>query len=552
MSSEPKVCDEALLQAITDLKEKLQSIESRDALIKLLTDRQAELDQSVSEAREKIQSAFACLHEAISVREQGLLTQLEEITSSAKIVYHAAMLNTLEETSGDLLHEEEEEEDVDHSKRVAQLRSAAEAIESARTDAVKAALTVKKVSLTFTDTEALSSRIFEFGNLVSEDRLTVSGLECIGCSEDTVDLTWQRDDTLPPDAPVTYLVEAKEVEEDASKYEAKYAGCACKCTVAGLRSGAKYDFRLGACVGGVSGRGLLGVQKAVAARRFAANGMLYCGAALDLCECGGCTAVCGEGDAGCQCTECRAAQKLYATSIAKQCPNDHPLRLKLVADLQKYPGAVYCGVCRGAITREAFKPSQYILLCDACLHFVCPRCLPRVAPFAECPRMGTVANAADIPPVPGPQKWMRPNGSIYCGRRMGPCKCGSCDGNCGPDDGCSCDECVADLRRLFEGADARCSCSGAYSVIQARQAKGGLFKQPACSMCSHAISSAGWEGNQLMLYCSKCGLNICPACAKRKIPLANLPANIYFFYNGPMTLPPRQPHPHDDEPPPCV
>lgn len=271
-------------------------------------------------------------------------------------------------------------------------------------------------------------------------------------------------------------------------------------------------------------------------RHFAQNGKFYCGKMLDLCECGNCTIVCGgDNDTGCQCTFCKNAQKQYVQSIDTKCPNDHPLRLKLISDLSsKYLNTVYCSVCRHDITHAHYAPTQFLLICDACLYFVCPRCIPRVAPVASYPCLGTVANADTIPPIEGVQKWVRPAGSIYCGRQMGQCKCGCCDGRCGPDNGCACDECEGDLRRLLTEAQPRCSkCRQLYAVVAANSVKGGLFRHPTCSVCSHALKAEGWEGFQLALSCSCCGDVVCPACAKRKIPLANLPANIYFFYNGP-------------------
>ena len=39
-----------------------------------------------------------------------------------------------------------------------------------------------------------------------------------------------------------------------------------------------------------------------------------------------------------------------------------------------------------------------------------------------------------------------PASVYYCGRRMNQCRCGSCDGVCGPNNGCPCNSCLALLQ----------------------------------------------------------------------------------------------------------
>lgn len=45
-----------------------------------------------------------------------------------------------------------------------------------------------------------------------------------------------------------------------------------------------------------------------------------------------------------------------------------------------------------------------------------------------------------------------PNQVYYCGRQMNQCRCGQCDGVCGPTNGCPCNACKALLRSNGEGA----------------------------------------------------------------------------------------------------
>lgn len=37
---------------------------------------------------------------------------------------------------------------------------------------------------------------------------------------------------------------------------------------------------------------------------------------------------------------------------------------------------------------------------------------------------------------------LSPSEAYYCGRKMNQCRCGDCDGMCGPTDGCPCNACV--------------------------------------------------------------------------------------------------------------
>jgi hypothetical protein len=55
-----------------------------------------------------------------------------------------------------------------------------------------------------------------------------------------------------------------------------------------------------------------------------------------------------------------------------------------------------------------------------------------------------------------------PNQVYYCGRQMNQCRCGQCDGLCGPTNGCPCNACKALLRSNGEGAVVH---FGSYSGI---------------------------------------------------------------------------------------
>ena len=44
---------------------------------------------------------------------------------------------------------------------------------------------------------------------------------------------------------------------------------------------------------------------------------------------------------------------------------------------------------------------------------------------------------------------LNPRNILYCGKRKDECKCGSCDGVCGPNNGCPCQDCFALLKVFF-------------------------------------------------------------------------------------------------------
>uniref|UniRef100_A0A0G4I9D0 Uncharacterized protein n=1 Tax=Chromera velia CCMP2878 TaxID=1169474 RepID=A0A0G4I9D0_9ALVE len=103
------------------------------------------------------------------------------------------------------------------------------------------------------------------------------------------------------------------------------------------------------------------------------------------------------------------------------------------------PGALfYCG--------RANRPCR----CRKCPHDTC-------GPKEGCPckacltLMGFRLNRAGVVCKPGGRKGdggdqkVKPHRLFYCGRTMGQCRCGECDGRCGPADGCPCSDCLAVL-----------------------------------------------------------------------------------------------------------
>lgn len=523
MSQEEPIHDE--------LKKQLQNLESSGALIELLGKRQDQLQRSVSEARDKVRSAFDCLHEVIRARELELSAKLEEAYSKSEYVNHIAQLQTLKETTATL---GASEGDV--------VRDAIANIEKATDEAFKAAFTISSISAAFDDSEALTRMISEYGSVSVEERSALGNFRCTENRETEVRVAWdfEGDEHVPPGL-LVYSVDSKkrsekegEEEGAASAYQERYRGEARECVVPEMEPGAMYDLRLNVELGGMAARGYAEVSSQALTRRIAPNGLIYCGGRLDYCKCGACGEVCGADDKGCQCLACTNLQWAYLSSIHKECPNGHGLKLRTIADLRSYHPELTCAICKRKpyyeTLRHFFACSEYMLACTECLYFVCPCCVPRVALAPDHPALAAVSNAGAFEPVPGIQKWYRADGAIYCGRKMDQCKCGGgCDGYCGPDNGCPCDECLEDLRNVLANSHVTCKCLAKYKIVKASERKSLLFKT-SCAECNRPITTTGWMGTLLIFHCDKCKRDICPNCAKNKVFFDAVPPNVYMYH----------------------
>lgn len=94
-SADPaKICEEFVPKAVEDLKKQCHRIEISDKLVDMLSWRHDTLVQNVEEAREKIRTSFACIREAIDLRERSLLAKLEEIVTQSKYSDFGTKLRT--------------------------------------------------------------------------------------------------------------------------------------------------------------------------------------------------------------------------------------------------------------------------------------------------------------------------------------------------------------------------------------------------------------------------------------------------------------------------
>ena len=553
-----KVRDEDIPRAAERLQKQVQELCEGDVLLKALTARQDKFDASVAAARDQIQAAFTGLRAALDQRERELLLQLEEISAKAQYEAHANRLRDLDGATALLATAtatssgSSSDGPLELVRRAEALEAAAADLESAKGAALRSALTSSGVAFTC-DVAGLSAAIGSAGKLASAEKLSVGNFRKAGLQDNEIRLCWDYDaaacEGVLAEAP-TFVVDAKPSDAAPQAYAPRYAGAACTCAIPGLAAGASYDFRLGVRLGGVAGGALGTAREGNTVLRIAPRGLLYCGGALGACACGECAGPCGQDDRGCQCRRCSSMQAVYTMSIAKRCPNGHALAKTTFGELKEDRRRLVCAVCRkdilkatfvGGIPLDApslgslyhdyidFYDTQRMLACEECLYFVCPACVPRVAPLSESPVLGAVENADAFKPVTGVQKWYRDVGAIYCGRKMDQCRCGGgCDGYCGPDNGCPCNECLEDLRALAEGAHLKCKCAKEYRVVPAAERRSRLFKT-VCAECNSAIPTNGWYGGLLVLFCADCKKVVCPKCAKNKIPIKEIPPNVYVY-----------------------
>lgn len=94
-------------------------------------------------------------------------------------------------------------------------------------------------------------------------------------------------------------------------------------------------------------------------------------------------------------------------------------------------------------------------------------------------------------------------GRLYCGKKKDQCKCGNCDGRCGPTNGCPCDSCEALEKKVFSSL----KCPNGHSLAVRRAP----FR---CNECGSTYRRP-WVPSH---HCGNCNYNLCPKCAHMKLP----------------------------------
>lgn len=131
-------------------------------------------------------------------------------------------------------------------------------------------------------------------------------------------------------------------------------------------------------------------------------------------------------------------------------------------------------------------------------------------------------NSEGIQLIEGNGIW---KGILYCGRQYSSssqCKCGNCDGRCGPHDGCACPECESILSyMLYSTGKMKCGkCNGILIRLSLRnlQAVTKSYSAFICDICRGRYDRKSIQ----VLHCFNCEYDVCPPCALKQVDISIL------------------------------
>ena len=279
------------------------------------------------------------------------------------------------------------------------------------------------------------------------------------------------------------------------------------------------------------------------------KGILYCHSEYtkkNYCSCGACDGHCNN---GCACPDCENALSylLYSTGkmLCEKC-NKTLIRiniynLKNILKSNNIPNPAFkCNICNKSFCNELYIPLMH---CMKCNFDMCPSCaFEKLISLTE-----SEWNSINIDIEKNAEIFYKGKnsglGNIYCGKNFTEknfCLCGTCDGNCGPTNGCPCPKCDAVLgyNLYLKKNGLKCDKCGSLLI---KTKLGFIKKEPKfekinlkCFLCNED------NNNQLdfqnIYFCYKCKHNVCQKCAYEKnikdikdITLPKLP--IIFFEN---------------------
>ena len=246
------------------------------------------------------------------------------------------------------------------------------------------------------------------------------------------------------------------------------------------------------------------------------KGILYCGnryTSWHNCQCKTCDGVCGPNN-GCPCPECDyiLAYSLYLTGkmTCEKCSMTL-IRLNLF-NLQKLTGrynAFICNKCRQRYNSQNTK----VLHCFNCDYDLCPSCafdiLKTSLPLNNAPMLPHLGSSGV--------------GGLYCGKKYAnKCLCGSCDGTCGPTNGCPCPICdIIFGYNIMLNWNRVCTKCNKGNILEKstlkiiRNATGRYKAGFICNNCKKLYFK-----NYLTVYhCYNCDYDICSQCVSKYISM---------------------------------
>ena len=528
-----KIRDGFLSEAVNELKQQQHNIEISEKLIETLCERQDNLDRNIEAIREKIHTTFSSLREAIDLKEQTLLTQLEEIAAGSKYEEFEGKVTGLKSSNAmSMLIESAGSMPDDVIGLVTKVNEIRKAVRDSRVticEASKAALSSKSVEISLGDTEKIIEMIRESGKLTVKESFLLKDFKSSKAGENRLDLSWNYDNDNVLTSPLTYYVDCRERTDIPNGFEMKYSGTETMCAVPDLEIGPIYDFRLQVKFGDLLS-GPLGIASGNLNKKFMAkNGLIYCkGDIGNSCMCEKMCMVCGGDGDGCQCDSCLEVQLDYMSKAHAKCPQGHTL---LIDDLCSTKNRISrfkdltCSVCGKAVEVTQNNWIFNVLSCSTCSYFVCTACVPRICPTKnnECLKDVTLPEIEPVKPI---LKKYTNCGTIHCRGVQDNCTCGHCYGLCW-DGRCSCNDCVNDLRGVFANAHLRCPKGHELKTVKAIERKSKIFKT-TCDICNNTIHMNDGYGDRLILSCTSCNYDICPQCIKKRIPRSAVPMHIFI------------------------
>ena len=243
------------------------------------------------------------------------------------------------------------------------------------------------------------------------------------------------------------------------------------------------------------------------------KGILYCGEKYtkeDACSCGTCDGQCGP-DNGCPCPDCQYTLSyiLYSTGKMKcEICKKTLLRINIFNLNNILNNNTYkCNICHYTYKKEyTFIPLMH---CMKCNYNMCPSCaFSKISFFEEkIPKLEAGFNLG--------------KGIMYCLKNYtdsGYCLCGGCDGNCGPENGCSCPLCDSILGYNIYLKSVKMKCKKCKNLLLKTTL--GLLKKTLkvyglsslikCYLCNYSDIK---EDFQIVYHCFICNKNICQQCA---------------------------------------
>ena len=241
------------------------------------------------------------------------------------------------------------------------------------------------------------------------------------------------------------------------------------------------------------------------------EGILYCGDQYTnekCCSCGSCDGHCGI-DNGCPCPDCEYTLSyiLYSTGKMKcgKCQKTlirlKQRELKTIYSSQNI-NTFKCDSCNKRLSNELYIPLMH---CLKCKYNLCPKCaFAKITPFEQ----------ENIKIEEGFNDGV---GMIYCRKNYTNesfCLCGSCDGNCGEENGCPCPLCDAILAYNIYLKSNKMRCEKCNNNLRIKTTVGIMKKAKKkilpCILCSRQLDKDDYH---VIYNCTKCLKNVCQKCA---------------------------------------